>query len=527
MKKYRVVKTEVGHGGTVNVVPKHWIWLVLMVCLGMDVSAQQTTPSDSFQVTFIINDYPENTPHDATIYLAGEFDGWFPDVSENKLTKFADGTYRLTKSFSQNHFTYKFTRGSWKAVEGRGHGRSRPNRHYIRSEDGNTVYIKIRSWEDITSSTFNSYVYILLFAALQSFLMIFAIYAIRNKNRKANAYLTFQLILIGIALIGRASIYQSDIFNWQPKVLLLPDIILFTYAPSFYIYIHHLLKIPLKWGKYWYLHFIPAIVHVILYIPYLTMANQTLIYRIIDMDLFPVFAASGTVALIYNTIYWFMAYRTVRKGAREEKQNKDYQKYIGFLKIVLWIMLGYLGIWAFATLMYVVGEWFNIYTTDVMDTALDLLWLLFSVIVFYLGYHAIRQPELLRLKVEEKKYKDSLLSDEEFDKVKSTLERLMSVDRVYLNPDLTLPELSNKIPTSVHTLSRVINEGFDQTFSQFINENRVKEFISRMENGEKPESYLSLAFAVGFNSKATFNRSFKKYTGTTPRLYFKDESINE
>ncbi len=501
---------------------------MIMVCINsFTLSAQTLNEPDSFQVTFIINHYPEKTPHDATIYLAGEFDGWFPDVGRNKLVKHEDGSYRLTRYFKEAGFAYKFTRGSWKAVEGRGHGRSRPNRRYDKSEDGDTVYITIRSWEDITSSTFNAYVYILLFAALQSVLMIFAIYTIRNKNRKANAYLTFQLVLIALALVGRASIYHSEIFNWQPKMLLLPDIILFTYAPSFYLYIHHLLKKPLKWAKYWYLHFVPAVVHVLLYIPYLTVNNQTFIYRIIDMELFPVFATSGTIALGYNIFYWFLSFRVVKDVEHEEKQNQDYQKYIGFLKIVLWIVVAYLGIWAFAAVMYVVGELFGVYTTIIMDTALDVLWLLFSVIVFYLGYHAIKQPELLRQKVEEKKYKDSVLSTDEFEKVKSSLENLMTNEKVYNDPDLTLPDLSNKIPTSVHTLSRVINEGFDQTFSQYINENRVKEFIQRMENGEKPESYLSLAFSVGFNSKATFNRSFKKYTGTTPRLYFKDEAINE
>ncbi|MGB3466603.1 MAG: AraC family transcriptional regulator, partial [Cyclobacteriaceae bacterium] len=79
---------------------------------------------------------------------------------------------------------------------------------------------------------------------------------------------------------------------------------------------------------------------------------------------------------------------------------------------------------------------------------------------------------------------------------------------------------SSRIPTSVHTLSRVINEGYNQTFSQFINEKRVKEFINQIEQGKEYDSFLSLAFSAGFNSKATFNRSFKKYTGTTPRLYF-------
>ena len=245
------------------------------------------------------------------------------------------------------------------------------------------------------------------------------------------------------------------------------------------------------------------------------------------MELWPVFATSGTIALVYNTIYWIMATRIVKQASHEEKTNKDFQKYIQYLMVVLKIKVGYLGIWAFSAVMYIIGYLFNIYTTEITDTSLDVLWLLFSALVFYLGYNAVKQPEILRQKEEETKYKDSVLDPNEFDKVKSKLVNLMSNEKVYLDPDITLPELSNKVPTSVHTLSRVINEGFDQTFSQFINEYRVKEFIARIEHDEKSDSYLSLAFSVGFNSKATFNRSFKKYTGTTPRLYFKDNTLNE
>ncbi len=506
------------------------ILLVLaLLCLNFTSSHSQSKeqPDSSYLVTFIINDYPAKTPHDASLYLAGDFIGWFPDVKSYKFRKYTDGSYRLTKTFNSKTFLYKITRGSWEAVEGRGHGRSRPNRQYTREKNGNIVYIKIRSWEDITSSTFNAYVYILLFAALQSFLMLFAIRTIRNKNKKANFYLTFQLILMGIALLGRAATYHSDIFNAVPKIILLPDLILFTYAPTFYLYVHHLLKFPLKYPKYWYLHYLPAVIHLLLYSPYLIMEDQTLIYRVIDMELFPVFATSGTIALFFNGFYWVKVSKLIKVAAKEEKQNETFHKYLGFLRIVLQLMAGYLGIWAFSAAAFLIGEVSGWYTITLMDISLDVLWLLFAALVFYLGYYAIKQPEILRQEAEvEKKYKDSIMPDDEFSKVKLRLTELMETEKVFMDPDLTLPELANRIPTSVHTVSRVINEGFEQTFSQFVNEHRVEEFIQRVAaNKSENDSFLSLAFSVGFNSKATFNRSFKKHTGTTPRLYFKESQF--
>ena len=60
------------------------------------------------------------------------------------------------------------------------------------------------------------------------------------------------------------------------------------------------------------------------------------------------------------------------------------------------------------------------------------------------------------------------------------------------------------------------------SFSTYINRLRVEEFIDIVSN-EKMRSYLSAALKVGFSSKATFNRAYKKETGKSPRIYFRME----
>jgi AraC-like DNA-binding protein len=93
-------------------------------------------------------------------------------------------------------------------------------------------------------------------------------------------------------------------------------------------------------------------------------------------------------------------------------------------------------------------------------------------------------------------------------------------EKCYLNPELTLSELATKLDTNTSVLSAVINTGFGKNFNDFVNEYRVEEFKRK---AAKPDSkhltLLAIAFDCGFNSKATFNRAFKKVTDVSPKAF--------
>lgn len=60
-------------------------------------------------------------------------------------------------------------------------------------------------------------------------------------------------------------------------------------------------------------------------------------------------------------------------------------------------------------------------------------------------------------------------------------------------------------------------------FNDFINQYRVKAVIKKMEAGEHTiQTLLGLALEVGFNSKSTFNRAFKRHTSRSPNDYIKE-----
>ncbi len=130
----------------------------------------------------------------------------------------------------------------------------------------------------------------------------------------------------------------------------------------------------------------------------------------------------------------------------------------------------------------------------------------------------IVQPEIVNPK---KGIKTSEQSDDFIIK-KELLENFIEDKKPYLDPDLNLVELSKKLNMTRATLSEVINDGFGLNFNDFINQYRVNAVKQMLVDGKHQQlSLLGIAYECGFNSKATFNRVFKKMTNTSPTEHLK------
>lgn len=103
---------------------------------------------------------------------------------------------------------------------------------------------------------------------------------------------------------------------------------------------------------------------------------------------------------------------------------------------------------------------------------------------------------------------------------KSKIETLIQEEKWYQNSELTLLDLAKKLGTNVSVISKTINQGFQMNFNDCINSYRIEAVKNSLVGGEhKNSTLLGIAFDSGFNSKATFNRAFKKNTGKTPKEY--------
>ena len=103
------------------------------------------------------------------------------------------------------------------------------------------------------------------------------------------------------------------------------------------------------------------------------------------------------------------------------------------------------------------------------------------------------------------------------------LKKAMEVNLFYQDAELSLSSLAEKLDLSPHELSRIINSVLKKSFNDFINEYRVAEVIRKMQDRAYDRlTLLGIAFGAGFNSKSTFNRTFRQMTGKTPAEYKHD-----
>ncbi len=118
------------------------------------------------QVTVRIDKLPAQTPGDAPVYIAGDFNGWNPGDSQYRLREDTAGFYGITLKARPEGtvIQFKFTRGSWETVEKGASGEEIANRQFTYG-NGDTLHLKILNWADLSGgggrSTADSNVHIL------------------------------------------------------------------------------------------------------------------------------------------------------------------------------------------------------------------------------------------------------------------------------------------------------------------------------------------------------------------------------
>lgn len=103
-----------------------------------------------------------------------------------------------------------------------------------------------------------------------------------------------------------------------------------------------------------------------------------------------------------------------------------------------------------------------------------------------------------------------------FERIRNVVQQ----ERLYLDPDLTLRKLSIRLDTNTKYLSQVINHHGNVNFLSFINNYRIEEVKTRIEEGDFfQHTFYGIAQRCGFKNKSTFYKVFRDATGLTPKAY--------
>lgn len=320
-------------------------------------------------------------------------------------------------------------------------------------------------------------------------------------------------MLIGRVLMMR--FFSEWVFLWA----LVFDVVIYLFGPLFYLYTRRLLfndSRPIVLNR---LHFLPAGLFLIMaccYLLYYTPAQYYEAYQ--GGELFLMFNIVLVTGIISNFYYLAQSFAVLLKFRRTEKDTFSFHqspvRYLTFFLIgigaimIAWL-LGFLNTKLFDSFLSYIGY--------------DAIWIAIPVFIYIIGYFSLKQPELFRISnLKEDSPKKSRLTNQEAQLLQEKLDSLMINDRVYLQSNLTLAEVSEKINTSTNNLSWLLNNIYQTTFYDFINGYRVKEFVKKVANEEHLQhTILALSMDVGFNSKSTFNKAFKSEMNETPSNFIK------
>jgi len=330
----------------------------------------------------------------------------------------------------------------------------------------------------------------------------------RVDNRLLAALVLTIGVMIGLFLVARSP------FAVRVHLIRVNHPLDFLPAPLFYLYVRTLTE---RSGvrRRDLLHALPAAACLLYLLPYYARSAE---YKLADVRssgytdwYFLRAAAAILIATPYIVLGIVRAVRYVRRH-RGTGANRDSVRQLEFLSA------GFAGVLVIAATRYLVDLSFP----ACMPFTNHLLPLAGTAMLCGVAYFGLRDSAALAGDTGEmtpppRKYETSSLTDDRAERSLRTLMRALDVEKVYLDPLLTLSRLAARIGIPVPHLSQLINQRLNQNFPELINSYRVAEARRRLADPAwRHYSIMAIAEDVGFRSKSSFNDVFKKLTGMTP-----------
>ncbi|SHG16822.1 helix-turn-helix domain-containing protein [Flagellimonas flava] len=361
-----------------------------------------------------------------------------------------------------------------------------------------------------------------LFVALVGFYVVILI-VFNKRIHRASRLLIALFVFIHSFFILHVSINSSNYYFQYPHTYLMSTWGSFLYGPLLYFYFKCTMQ-KYKFRTLDFLHLLPTVV--LLGYLFITVYNfsgdskiQVMLSRVQE-GLNP--QDSGKLLLlvvlkiISLTIYGYYIGRVYQKGKREklvENKSRIWQKNVYHIHILYVITYTAYGI--------------VIVNGVISGVFYDLSLAAMALMVLYVGYSANIQPDVFsgiyaysnRLFP---KYEKSGLTPSLSLELKEDLLNLFAIDKIYRENNISLDMVAQKLNTTRHNTSQIINEHFNVSFHEFVNMYRIKEAKQLLlEDKSRRLNIINVAYEVGYNNKVTFNKAFKKDTQLTPTQYQK------
>ncbi|RSK36216.1 helix-turn-helix domain-containing protein [Hymenobacter metallilatus] len=379
---------------------------------------------------------------------------------------------------------------------------------------------------------------LLLWAVVAQALLAAGLLWAAPANRLPNRFLA--LLMLSLALWLLDGFFRvANVYGQNPEWYFVPIYYSFAFGPLLYFYVRSLINHNFRFTRGHLVHFGPVLVQAGLYWwlrlqPYATrlwfwqQVHRPVTYRLEFV---------GT--WISLAVYLLLSLQLLR---RYRHWLTDNFSEVSRLRLQwLRVLLVAVGVVSLQWLLEVVlREFFGLYYE--YDYSTELL----GVMLFLIGIVGLRQADMRAVRFEPEAPEPALpappepaaapaavpsgqprpdtpaanealapaLNEAALHRIRQALEE----EQLYLNPTLTLAELAAHTGLAPRLISATVNQGFGQSFNDVVNGLRVAEVKRRLAAPDAQRfTLLGIALESGFNSKTTFNRIFKQFTGVAPR----------
>ena len=350
--------------------------------------------------------------------------------------------------------------------------------------------------------------------------------------------------LLGIYLCLFCFLIFTSYFTTHERLQDYPEIDLiqspahFLFGPIHFLFIYFTLNPHNKFSNYFWLLFIPFVLHLA---ELFAIYNEPIFDKINEIELFmrhkslanypnkmlliPAFKMSCikvALTLIYQIISLWLLFKYIQVKKRINLKNKILLNWL-FLVSVLGIFS------AFLSIFYLTGI---ISFNNFPFTYFDLLMLLpafFNLAILITKPNILKVNNFQRLVFE--LYENRQIGNStyvsgcnnQFDSIAHQLEAFFILKKPYLDSNLRLGVIATELNVSSRVLSQVILYKYETTYSNYINSWRLNYITEQRALHEEWSNYSFdlLAEISGFSSRQSFYNAVKKIHGTTPTKFLK------
>ncbi len=352
------------------------------------------------------------------------------------------------------------------------------------------------------------------------------------SKHQTNLYLSLTLFIgSGVFILRLLVILKSSYAAYGPLIIF-PSV--FMIGPLLYFYtrsiLYHTIATETEIRKY----SLPSIITFFLILGLLLLNPEFTDIESITKQKFAVGIFTVVILFSLTSYLLYFCYLSIRSLLNYQKQLENEFSSIHKGRFV-WLK-AYIGINLLNIIIYISLTSLLYFGKLKMAPVTPVEGILNLANVYLILYYLIRKPEIITLQFSQEneglivnqkiasssqsKYSKQSLDEKERKNILKLIQMEMENTKPYLEENLSLGDLSEKLTIPAHHISMTINIELQQNFFQFVNSYRIAEACMLLKNQNfKNKNVLNIGLQAGFQSKAAFNKAFKASTGKTPTQF--------